>query len=192
MNDQDMSSIFEQINNLKKPISESKEKTIDTSKNTLHDVLNGVIEEIQRVLDENNFTQEDLCRITNMSQSNISKIQNGKVVPRFIKSIEINQFRAIRKLTVSDFSNINLIVGDNNSGKTTFLEAIQLLFAKSQLSSIKNVLNQRTVLNTNNNSFYTSFINMFNKEQNKQQLEFDIYAQSDNGLLELKYLQEVL
>ena len=31
---------------------------------------------------ENNFTQEDLCRITNMSQSNISKIQNGKVVPR--------------------------------------------------------------------------------------------------------------
>ena len=82
MNDQDMSSIFEQINNLKKPISESKEKSIDTSKNTLHDVLNGVIEEIQRVLDENNFTQEDLCRITNMSQSNISKIQNGKVVPR--------------------------------------------------------------------------------------------------------------
>ena len=34
------------------------------------------------MLDENDFTQEDLCRITNMSQSNISKIQNGKVVPR--------------------------------------------------------------------------------------------------------------
>ena len=45
-------------------------------------MLNSVSEEIKRVLDENNFTQEDLCRITNMSQSNISKIQNGKVVPR--------------------------------------------------------------------------------------------------------------
>lgn len=33
-------------------------------------------------MDANNFTQEDLCRITNMSQSNISKIQNGKVIPR--------------------------------------------------------------------------------------------------------------
>ena len=32
-------------------------------------MLNGVSEEIQRVLDENNFTQEDLCQITNMSQS---------------------------------------------------------------------------------------------------------------------------
>ena len=82
MNNEDMSSIFEQINNLRKPVSESKEKKVDTTGDTLRGVLNGVSEEIQRVLDENNFTQEDLCRITNMSQSNISKIQNGKVVPR--------------------------------------------------------------------------------------------------------------
>ena len=82
MNNGDMSSIFEQINNLKKPAAEAQEKAVDVSKNTLREVLNSVSEEIQRVLDENNFTQEDLCRITNMSQSNISKIQNGKVVPR--------------------------------------------------------------------------------------------------------------
>ena len=82
MNNADMNSIFEQINNLKKPVAESKEKVIDTSKDMLREVLNSVSEEIQRVLDENDFTQEDLCRITNMSQSNISKIQNGKVIPR--------------------------------------------------------------------------------------------------------------
>ena len=82
MNSEEMSSIFEQINNLKKPVLESEEKITDTSKDVLREVLNSVTEEIQRVLDENNFTQEDLCRITNMSQSNISKIQNGKVVPR--------------------------------------------------------------------------------------------------------------
>ena len=50
-----------------------------------------------------------------------------------ITSIEINQFRGIKQLTDSDFSNINLIVGDNNSGKTTFLEAIQLFFAKAHM-----------------------------------------------------------
>jgi len=82
MNSEEMSSIFEQINNLKKPALESEEKIADTSKDVLREVLNSVTEEIQRVLDENDFTQEDLCRITNMSQSNISKIQNGKVVPR--------------------------------------------------------------------------------------------------------------
>ena len=82
MNNKDINSIFEQINNLKKPVSESKEKIIDDPKDVLREVLNSVSEEIQRVLDENNFTQEDLCKITNMSQSNISKIQNGKVIPR--------------------------------------------------------------------------------------------------------------
>lgn len=82
MNNGDISAIFEQINNLKKPTTESQEKTVYTSENNMREVLNSVSEEIQRVLDENNFTQEDLCRITNMSQSNISKIQNGKVVPR--------------------------------------------------------------------------------------------------------------
>ena len=82
MNNKDLNSIFEQINNLKKPATGVEEKTIDIAGDALKEVLNSVSEEIQRVLDENNFTQEDLCRITNMSQSNISKIQNGKVVPR--------------------------------------------------------------------------------------------------------------
>lgn len=82
MSYEEISSIIEQINNLKKPVTESKKKTPEMERDTLREVLEGVSEEIQRVLEENNFTQEDLCRITNMSQSNISKIQNGKVVPR--------------------------------------------------------------------------------------------------------------
>ena len=98
-----------------------------------------------------------------------------------INSIEINQFRGIRQLTISNFSKINLIEGDNNSGKTTFLEAVQLLFAKSQLSSVKNIIKQRTVLNVSESSFYTSFIKMFNVNQESELLDFDIYAVSNNG-----------
>ena len=103
-----------------------------------------------------------------------------------ITSIEINQFRGIKQLTVSDFSNVNLIVGDNNSGNTTFLEAIQLLFAKAQLSSVKNIIRQRTVLNIHDNSFYTSFIKMFNVEQNEDLLDLDIYGESNNGPIEFE------
>lgn len=82
MSGKDLSSIFEQINNLKKPNADSNEKTIDRTNNTLSEVTNSVSKEIQRVLDENDLSQEDLCRVTNMSQSNISKILNGKVIPR--------------------------------------------------------------------------------------------------------------
>ena len=104
----------------------------------------------------------------------------------YIKSIEINQFRSIKKLSVSGFSNINLIVGDNNSGKTTLLEAIQLLFAKSQLGSIKPVIDQRTVLSPDKSSFYVSFIKMFNAAESRDQLEFDISAESKRGILRLQ------
>ena len=103
-----------------------------------------------------------------------------------IKKIEINHFRGIKKLEVSRFSNINLIVGDNNSGKTSFLEAIQLLFANVQLGSIKNIIKQRTVLNVNDSSFYSSFIKMFNAMQRSDSLELDIYAESNVGPIEFE------
>lgn len=82
MSDRDLSSIFEQISNLKKPTSDSGEKKIDNAKNMLNEVMDNLSREIRRVLRESNLSQEDLCQITNMSQSNISKIQNGKVIPR--------------------------------------------------------------------------------------------------------------
>lgn len=82
MDSEDMNSIFEQIKNIRKPNVKLTKENQENEKDDLKDVLSGVTEEIQRVLKENNFTQEDLCRITNMSQSNISKIQNGKIVPR--------------------------------------------------------------------------------------------------------------
>lgn len=80
MNNVEIKTILEQINNLKSPSVE--QKTDDGSNKAVKNVLAGVSEEIQRVMDVNDFTQEDLCRITDMSQSNISKILNGKVVPK--------------------------------------------------------------------------------------------------------------
>ena len=99
-----------------------------------------------------------------------------------IKSVEINEFRGIRHIDLTDFSDINILTGDNNCGKTTILEAIQLLFVKAQLSSVKNVINQRTVLNSNS-SFYTSFIKMFNTGLSTERLSFDISANSNIGAL---------
>lgn len=83
MSDDRIDSILEQISKLKKPNDAVQEtQPAYNANNTLRDVLNEISEEIQRVLDANDYTQEDLCRITSMSQSNISKILNGKVAPR--------------------------------------------------------------------------------------------------------------
>lgn len=47
------------------------------------------------------------------------------------QEINISNFRGISKLNVKGLSNLNLIVGANNSGKTTLLEALFLLIGVS-------------------------------------------------------------
>lgn len=42
------------------------------------------------------------------------------------KNIEINNFRALKQINVDDFKQFNLIVGENNCGKTSLLEALYL------------------------------------------------------------------
>lgn len=48
-----------------------------------------------------------------------------------IKNINIENFRGIDHLTIEDFSRVNVFLGQNNSGKTTMLEAIAMLMSMS-------------------------------------------------------------
>jgi predicted ATP-dependent endonuclease of OLD family len=52
-----------------------------------------------------------------------------------LNSIFINAFRGISDLNIDELSQINLIVGDNNCGKTSILEAIQLLRAPGDINN---------------------------------------------------------
>src|SRR5438105_3551743 len=48
-----------------------------------------------------------------------------------VKSVQINRFRGIREGAVRDFADVNLLVGRNNSGKSTVVEAIHRLAASA-------------------------------------------------------------
>lgn len=48
------------------------------------------------------------------------------------KNIKIKNFRAFGELSATDLSRVNLLVGKNNSGKTSFLEAIEILAANGR------------------------------------------------------------
>lgn len=45
----------------------------------------------------------------------------------YLKDLQINSFRGIRNCTLNNFKDINILTGDNNSGKTTILENINML-----------------------------------------------------------------
>jgi AAA15 family ATPase/GTPase len=53
-----------------------------------------------------------------------------------LKSLKIENFRCFQSFELSDLGQINLLVGTNNSGKTSILEAIQLLTSPSILEPL--------------------------------------------------------
>lgn len=61
------------------------------------------------------------------------------------KSIEIKNFRGIDYLKIDDFSRVNILLGQNNSGKSTVLEAITLALGMSNpdLPQVINALRAR-------------------------------------------------
>src|SRR4030081_3116724 len=49
-----------------------------------------------------------------------------------LKSLSIKNFRLFRNLKVDSLNRVNLIAGENNTGKTAVLEAIYLLLGDSK------------------------------------------------------------
>lgn len=54
-----------------------------------------------------------------------------------ISKLKIDRFRGIRDLEIENLTQVNLIVGDNNCGKTSMLEALQFLRSGSAANLFK-------------------------------------------------------
>ena len=81
-----------------------------------------------------------------------------------IQSLWIESFRGIKKLKAAELNHVNLIVGDNNCGKTSVLEALLLLRNPKDLANILRIARQRDPLwLVSRTSIYENFINLFPK-----------------------------
>ncbi len=57
-----------------------------------------------------------------------------------LKSLKIENFRCFQSFELQQLGKLNLLVGNNNSGKTSILEAIQLLTSQFNLASLAEVM----------------------------------------------------
>jgi ABC-type branched-subunit amino acid transport system ATPase component len=60
-----------------------------------------------------------------------------------IRSLRIKNFRLFRDIAIDSLSRVNLIVGKNNSGKSTFLEAVRLYASNVSASVLLNLTETR-------------------------------------------------
>ncbi len=96
-----------------------------------------------------------------------------------IHSLYIDAFRGIRNLTVNNLNSVYLVVGDNNCGKTSVLEALQLLSNPGQISNLFRVARSRDfILASSGVSLYENVMCLFPHTENRY--EIGIYAKIDD------------
>ena len=59
-----------------------------------------------------------------------------------IENINIKNYRGIQELNITGLKSINILVGDNNAGKTSLLEAIQI-FSNPTMYTLSKISRQR-------------------------------------------------
>ena len=60
-----------------------------------------------------------------------------------LQSLEIRNYRNLRHLTIEKLGRVNLLVGKNNTGKTSVLEAVNILIHKANLQAIAQIFEER-------------------------------------------------
>ena len=58
-----------------------------------------------------------------------------------INTLEVKNFKNLLDFKIADFKRVNLIVGKNNTGKTTLLEAISIAIQRNMMAVINDVMN---------------------------------------------------
>ena len=89
-----------------------------------------------------------------------------------LNKILVKNFRIFKELEIDDFKNINLIVGNNNSGKTSLLEAIFLSIGISNPNLTLSIDRFRGLIHDESEDFRFIFHNLRYKDIISIELEF--------------------
>lgn len=101
-----------------------------------------------------------------------------------LKNIKIKNFRGFDNLEVSDLNQINLFIGNNNSGKSAILEAIFLLIGISNPMLPENINRLRGL----NIKSADDFKYLFHKLKHENRPEFNgTFSDESNRYLSLNY-----
>ena len=102
-----------------------------------------------------------------------------------IKNIKINNYKCFQNFEIKDFKRINIFVGDNNSGKTSLLEALALLDPKTFKQKNKFIFmicKARVGIRVDLNNIVYSLKKLFNDYSiffNERNIEKSIFIEAD-------------
>lgn len=92
----------------------------------------------------------------------------------FISNLYIESFRGINCLNLQELTKVNILTGDNNSGKTSVLEVIKSFEMPGALRKWRTMLRKELVMPLSlGMSYYEGFLNLFNVEDDFKKIEYE-------------------
>ena len=90
-----------------------------------------------------------------------------------IKDLLIDSFRGIKSLRLENLNGINLLTGDNNSGKTSVLELLSVLNNPSTFAAWSGCTRPSTRL-TSRRMFFEEFYSLFPADDERKRISFSV------------------
>lgn len=92
----------------------------------------------------------------------------------FISNLYIKSFRGISDLELRNLSGVNILTGDNNSGKTSVLEVLMSMTLPDNTGIWGSLLRKESVRHAfRGMSYYEGILDLFNAEKEIKQVEFE-------------------
>lgn len=115
-----------------------------------------------------------------------------------MKELEINNYKCLGNVSITDLKRVNLFTGKNNTGKSTILEALSLFVSKGKNSWIKELLDRRGEINNydrDDNVNVETNLEILSSFFYNRKIGFDqddlISIKSDNDNFTMKFVQFV-
>ena len=86
-----------------------------------------------------------------------------------INSLNIETYRGIRNLKLEGFTGINILTGDNNSGKTSILELLNTIQEPIQISRWLDEI-RKTEYKTRSVTYYEGFLDLFSRTNESEKI----------------------
>ncbi len=110
-----------------------------------------------------------------------------------MQELFVERFRGIRDLELNELNKVNLIVGDNNCGKTSVLEALQLLTPFAGTGGIYRIARQReSIRGYSSDSTYDGFLCMFPQDTEERLLSVKGICNNISVSCEIKGTEKVV
>ena len=104
----------------------------------------------------------------------------------YISELDIETYRGIKKLKMENLAPINIITGDNNSGKTSVLELLQSVKNPTSFRVWRNLIRNNGMNLSRGLTYYDGFYDLFDVNGDTKKIEYAVSLNGEKHVIEMQ------